>query len=81
MVEETVRLLVLVLVLVLLGLAEEDDEEVTPGVVTWLPGRHCEYHWFCATQVDPEAQQVAPCHPLPPHWVLHIMCKSSSFHR
>lgn len=66
---EVLVLRLLVLVLVLVGLV------VVPGVVTAPPGRHWEYQSFCLVQVDPEAQQVAPFHPLPPHWPLlkHIV--------
>jgi len=60
-------LLVLLLVLLLLDVVDTIAE-----VGTWLLGRHCEYHGFWATQVLPEAQQVAPLQPLPPHWLLHI---------
>lgn len=62
-------LLLRVLVLVLVGLVEVEG---TLGVVTAAPGMHWEYQSFCLTQADPEAQQVEPCQPLPPHWVLHI---------
>jgi hypothetical protein len=54
-----VLLVRVLLVLLLLGL-EEDVEDGTLGVVTWLLGRHWEYQGFCSTQVDPEAQHVAP---------------------
>lgn len=69
-VEEPPPLPVLVRVDVLLLDLEVDVDEGTLDVVTWLPGRHCEYHWFWATQLEPEAQHVAPCQPLPPHWPL-----------
>jgi hypothetical protein len=71
---ELVKVLVPLLVLVLLMLVLEvlveevvEREEVTAVVVTWLFGKHWEYQGFWATQVLPDAQQVAPDQPLPPH--------------
>ena len=68
-------LLELVLVLVALDVVDEVvlvlvALEVVEVVVTWLPGRHCEYQSFWYTQTLPDVQQVAPDHPMPPHWTL-----------
>ena len=68
------RLVVATELLERLELLLDDDELEGPAallvVLAWLPGRHWEYHAFWKTQVLPEAQQVGPVQPLPPHWDL-----------
>lgn len=69
--EELTRVLLTELVgrlLLLLEVVPGEGEEVTSA-----PGKHWEYQAFCSTQALPDAQQVGPDQPLPPHWPLDIV--------